>query len=307
MRSLAEDIRHRTDEELVALLELRPDLARPQPSDLTALAARASTRASTARAIDHLDLPHLTALQACVVAGVDTAAVADLLGTDEARATALVDDLSRAALLWESATGRQVTGTVVEVLGPHPAGLGATAASLAHTLPDDVPAAIESVGAEAEHVLHRIAWHGPTAARPSDTTGRTGRAVESLVDAGLVVAVDEEHVTLPREVGLVVRRGRLLDSPSTTRGHRLRLVRSRTSTGRPPPPRPSWSPSSTSSSTASRRCAPGCCAAAASPCATCAPSPPRSTSTRRARHSCSSSCSAPDSSSTTGPWSRRGG
>lgn len=212
VRSLAEDIRHRTDEELVALLELRPDLARPQPSDLTALAARASTRASTARAIDHLDLPHLTALQACVIAGVDTAAVADLLGTDEARAAALVDDLSRAALLWESATGRQVAGTVVEVLGPHPAGLGTTAASLAHTLPDDVPTAIESVGAEAERVLHRIAWHGPTAARPSDTTGRTGQAVESLVDAGLVVAVDEEHVTLPREVGLVVRRGRLLDS-----------------------------------------------------------------------------------------------
>lgn len=213
VRSLAEDIRHRTDEELVALLELRPDLARPQPADLTALAARASTRASTARAIDHLDLPHLTALQACVITGVDTAAVADLLGTDEDRAAALVDDLSRAALVWESTTGLQVAGTVVEVLGPHPAGLGATAASLGHTLPGDLPAAIRSVGAEAERVLHRLAWHGPTATRPADTTGRTGQAVESLVDAGLVVAVDAEHVTLPREVGLVVRRGRLLDAP----------------------------------------------------------------------------------------------
>ena len=39
MRSLAEDIRDRSDAELVALLELRPDLARPQPADLTALAA----------------------------------------------------------------------------------------------------------------------------------------------------------------------------------------------------------------------------------------------------------------------------
>ena len=64
MRSLAEDIRDRSDAELVALLELRPDLARPQPADLTALAARASTRASTARAVDHLDLDHLSALQA---------------------------------------------------------------------------------------------------------------------------------------------------------------------------------------------------------------------------------------------------
>lgn len=213
MRSLAEDIRHRSDEELVALLELRPDLARPQPSDLTALAARASTRASTTRAIDHLDLPHLTALQACLVAGVDTAAVADLLGTDESRATALVDDLARAALLWESAQGRQVTGTVVEVIGPHPAGLGTPAASLSHTLPEDLPATIDALAVEATRVLSRIAWHGPTAARPADASSRTGRAVDQLLDAGLVVAVDGEHITLPREVGLAVRGGRLLDSP----------------------------------------------------------------------------------------------
>ncbi|WP_338750101.1 helicase-associated domain-containing protein [Janibacter alittae] len=213
MRSLAEDIRRRTDEELVALLELRPDLARPQPADLTALAARASTRASTARAIDHLDLPHLSALQACLVAGVDTSAVADLLDTHQSRAAGLIDDLARAALLWESSTGRQVAGSVAEVLGPHPAGLGPPASSLQHTVPDDLPAAIGSVGAEAERVLTRIAWHGPTAARPSDTTGRTGQAVGRLLDAGLLVALDAEHVIAPREVGLSVRGGRLLDAP----------------------------------------------------------------------------------------------
>ena len=99
MRSLAEDIRHRSDVELVALLDLRPDLARPQPADLTALAARASTRASTARAVDHLDLPHLTALQACAVTGsTDPAVIAPLLGTDEGGAAPFVEHLTTAAL-----------------------------------------------------------------------------------------------------------------------------------------------------------------------------------------------------------------
>lgn len=213
VRSLAEDIRHRTDEELVALLELRPDLARPQPADLTALAARASTRASTTRAIDHLDLPHLSALQACVVAGVDPTAVAGLLGTDEGRAAALIDDLTRAALVWSSSTGPEVARTAAEVLGPTPAGLGPTAASLDHHLPDDLYAAIAEAGEESRTVLGRIAWHGPTAARPTDDAGRTGQAVTRLVDSGLVVAVDAEHITVPREVGLQVRGGRLHEIP----------------------------------------------------------------------------------------------
>ena len=213
VRSLAEDIRHRTDEELVALLELRPDLARPQPADLTALAARASTRASTARAVDHLDLPHLSALQAAVIAGADTSTVATLLGTDEARASVLLDDLTRAALIWTSASGRQVAGTVTDVLGPHPAGLGPTAASLGHSLPLDLDDALTAIDDEARRVLDRVVWHGPTAARPSENSSRAGQAVDRLLDAGLVVAVDGAHLTVPREVALAVRGGRLLATP----------------------------------------------------------------------------------------------
>lgn len=213
MRSLAEDIRHRTDEELVALLELRPDLARPQPADLTALAARASTRASTARAIDHLDLPHLATLQACVVAGVDRSAVADLLSTDPEHAETLIADLVRQALVWSSSTGLEVARTAIDVLGPTPAGLGPTAASLSHDLPEDLAGAAAEAGDEARTILERIAWQGPTAARPADRSSRTAKGVTRLLETGLVVAVDDEHVTVPREVGLHVRGGRLLERP----------------------------------------------------------------------------------------------
>lgn len=213
VRSLAEDIRHRTDEELVALLELRPDLARPQPADLTALAARASTRASTARAVDHLDLAHLTALQACAITGgTEAAAVAPLLGTDEGSTAALLEDLTTAALLWRSSDGLILSRTVTDVLGPYPAGLGPTAMALGHSLPEDLDGALGALAPEAQRILERIAAHGPTAAVPADPEGRAGRAVAALVDAGLVVSADANHVLLPREVGLAVRGGRLVDA-----------------------------------------------------------------------------------------------
>jgi hypothetical protein len=222
VRSLAEDIRHRTDEELVALLELRPDLARPQPADLTALAARASTRASTARAVDHLDLPHLAALQACAITGTtDPAAIAPLLGMEASGAAALLDDLTTAALLWRSSEGPVLSRTVGDVLGPHPAGLGPSAQALGHALPEDLPAAIGRLTPQEHRVLERIARHGPTAALPADPDGRAGQAVAALVDAALVLAPDNQHVLLPREVGLLVRGGRILDpldeSPESAR------------------------------------------------------------------------------------------
>ena len=55
VRSLADDVRTRSDDHLRALVRRRPDLARPAPSDLTSLAARAGTRASVQRALDGLD------------------------------------------------------------------------------------------------------------------------------------------------------------------------------------------------------------------------------------------------------------
>ena len=44
-----------TDEQLVRLLELRPDLAQPPPGSIAALAARAQSRQSVKAATDGLD------------------------------------------------------------------------------------------------------------------------------------------------------------------------------------------------------------------------------------------------------------
>ena len=53
--SLADHLRSLPDESLAALLQLRPDLVVPVPADISALAIRAQSRVSVARALDGLD------------------------------------------------------------------------------------------------------------------------------------------------------------------------------------------------------------------------------------------------------------
>src|SRR3954454_19132864 len=119
-RSLADDIRGRTDEQLAALVLRRPDLGRPAPSDLTSLAARAGTRASVQRAIESLDRGHLQVLEAVVVAG-DGTSVADvptlLGGADESLVASHLGDLCPAALVWRATDGEHVVRAVPEVFG----------------------------------------------------------------------------------------------------------------------------------------------------------------------------------------------
>jgi hypothetical protein len=54
-RTLAEALRTWDDAALGRLLQRRPDLAMPIPTDTSQLAARATTNASAARAINRLD------------------------------------------------------------------------------------------------------------------------------------------------------------------------------------------------------------------------------------------------------------
>jgi hypothetical protein len=227
VRSLADDVRGRSDEQLRALVRRRPDLARPAPSDLTSLAARASTRSSVQRALDGLDRGHLQVLEALVVGTdpVDQPMTAQLLGASPQSLEGFIRELWDRALLWRSGDGLHVVRAVSEVLGPHPAGLGPRLAELPGSTPAWVaaPEALDQViaaaPADARNILDMLTW-GP----PIGTLSPGGPMASSgawLLSHQLLSALSTEHVALPREVALRLRGGKLhrqtaLNAPKLT-------------------------------------------------------------------------------------------
>ncbi|MGZ4632528.1 MAG: helicase-associated domain-containing protein [Actinomycetes bacterium] len=243
-RSLADDLRARDDEALVALLRERPDLRSPVPADLAALAARATTRPSVQRALDHLDRFTLQVVDAAV-ALPDHSSVSDvqaLLAHDPAEALAT---LRRQVLVYGPDDDLTVARTVREVVGD-PAGLGPPAeqalraygparlaalltdldltstgdpiedaSQVAALLADDAAlgALLDAADDAVRDVLAALTWGSPTgrldrAARPvQKATAQT--PVEWLLARGLLVATDPRTVVLPREVGLHLRGGRV--------------------------------------------------------------------------------------------------
>ncbi|GAA1884223.1 helicase-associated domain-containing protein [Lapillicoccus jejuensis] len=226
-RSLADDVRGRTDEQLSALVLRRPDLARPTPSDLTALAARASTRASVQRCLEALDRGRVQVLEAAVAAGdgADPARVAGLLGAPVARVRPVLEHLWGLALLWRGGDGLHVVRTVTEVLGPTPAGLGPALADLpgggSRPTPDAdaVRRLVADAPPAATALLERMTWGPPLGVAPA---GDVGGAVGWLIEHGVLVrlprdlgdltllrgapaAPGDTRVVLPREVALALR------------------------------------------------------------------------------------------------------
>lgn len=315
VRSLADDLRARSDEELRRLLVLRPDLARPAPSDVTALCARAATLASTTRAVDHLAEERLDVLVGC--AALEGAERAALDGVDEPVAAGLVEltgltgegvsahllELRDAALLWRSPDGLRPTRAVLEALGPYPGGLGppATELELDHLTDAEIRAQHAEAPSAAARVLERLADAGPVATVAAQE--QSGEAARWLADAGLAAVSPDPadgarlRVVLPREVVVALRGGSLRRreeptakgaSPGSSTLHRSGVAHD----PRPPVPRWSWTswPSSTRCSSTSRAPGPGCCAAEASRWPTCAPWPGRP---RWSRWTCASSSTSP--------------
>ncbi|TNM64251.1 DNA-binding protein [Streptomyces sp. NP160] len=252
-RSLADDLRSRDDDALADLLLSRPDLAAPVPGDTSSLAARASTRVSTQRAVDRLTTPQLQVLEALVaVAGpaaepVALPALVRACAAPRARVLPHLRRLHALALVWGPDSALRPVRTAADVLGPTPAGLGATLREALGTrsparvreltedldLPSsgdpvadlDAVAALLSdpsrlgdllAGAPAasRDLLDRLTWGPPTGAvAGADRAVRTadaGTPLEWLLARGLLASAGPGHVVLPREVAVALRGGAVL-------------------------------------------------------------------------------------------------
>jgi hypothetical protein len=198
-----------SDERLIRLLELRPDLAQPAPGSSAALAARASSRQSVKAAADDLDFLRLAVLDALLVLHADQSAVpvGELIATIGSRATAAdvragIDDLRDRALVWGDEELRVSSeaaaalpwypGQIMLDDGPRPAA--------------ELRGLIDGLGVPERDVLDRLVVGSPVG-RTRDAAPGTprDRPVQRLLAAGLLRAVDTETVVLPRAIGQVLR------------------------------------------------------------------------------------------------------
>nr|WP_246336624.1 helicase-associated domain-containing protein [Flexivirga oryzae] len=185
------------------LLAARPDLMRPAAADLTGLAARAGTRGSVQRALDHLSADRLRVLEAVLVGGADNAA--QLLAAPKRQVQTICRALWDQALLWRSPEGYRAVRAAAEILSA-PARLGPTGRELG--VPDRSAGAVtsyEQLSAAGRSAIDRLRWQHP---RASFEGASASGVLDELVAAGLVVRTEDGGI-LPREVGLALRGGRL--------------------------------------------------------------------------------------------------
>lgn len=198
-RTLADLLRDRTDDELVALFRLRPDLIVPVPSDLSVVAERVRSRSSVGRALDQLDRFHLEILDAVRLArGQDQTAslprvlaTATQAGAEPGAVRAALARLRDYLLVYGPDEALRVVDAVDDVAGPYPAGLGRPASQLPGATaalvsdPARLRRAVMSAPPAARAVLERLAAEGPVGALGGRTPGAT--------------PVDGEAVPLDRE------------------------------------------------------------------------------------------------------------
>ncbi|SDF15071.1 WYL domain-containing protein [Blastococcus fimeti] len=204
--TLAAWLRTRDDDQLAALLAARPDVARPAPSDVVALAGRLAVPVSVDRALDELDAGTLQVLDVVLLAPTDgvprdelVAALPDVPG--ELLGTALTA-LTDRALLW----GDDVLHAPDPVRRAvrHPAGLGRRAVDLRVQLPADLPAVLAGLADDERAVLDRLAGDRPVGHLP-DSSGGADSPARRLLQRGLLARIDALNVELPREIGLLLR------------------------------------------------------------------------------------------------------
>ncbi|HLS04252.1 MAG TPA: helicase-associated domain-containing protein, partial [Actinomycetales bacterium] len=231
-RSVLHILRQYSDDQLLALLAARPDLATPPPGSLAGLAARALTRPSLERAIAGLNTFELQVLESVAVlthslpvATLTPTVIRRALGrrVPAARVREAINGLKEKLLLSGSATDLHAPAEVFAALGPFPAGLGP---SLTETLTQrgdltdeerelwtaqltsaqHLTELLAQAPKRAHRVLELLTWGPPIGDRGS-AGGSDNSPLTWLISRGLLATAGEQHVALPREIALFLRDG----------------------------------------------------------------------------------------------------
>lgn len=198
-----------SDDQLIRVLELRPDLAQPPPASIAALAARAAARQSVKAATDDLDFLHLAVIDALLACQADTVPVglASLMGTIGGRAPedqvrAALDNLRERALAW----GDDAVRVSPEASAALPWYPGQVILDDAAQPAEDLVAAIDALDEPQRELLDRLLVGSPMGrTRDAAADAPTDRPIPRLLAAGLLHRVEDETVLLPRRVGQALR------------------------------------------------------------------------------------------------------
>ncbi len=221
--TFAEHLRALPDDGLAALLALRPDLVVPVPADLSALATRAQTRVSAARALDPLDRFTLEILDALRLAREEdgSTSIEAVLGfattgraaPEPAAVLAAVDRLRARFLVYGPEEAMHVAAGVDEACSPYPAGLGRPAIALDPVAasvcadPAGLRRTVLAAPPPSRAILDRLAGGPPLGTSTRAAIDDPASPVGWLIAHHLLVAVEGlGQVELPREVGLLLRR-----------------------------------------------------------------------------------------------------
>ncbi|TLM72702.1 helicase-associated domain-containing protein [Pseudarthrobacter sp. NamB4] len=165
IRALSKELEARSDDSLRALFAARPDLVTPTVPDFPALAARASSRLSVQRALERLNRPQMQVLETLhLCTNTDTghsASAAGLRklipGSSAAALDRILASLQELALVHRAepphgtpaATARQrhylPVGSLKDVVGIYPAGLGRSYTELVRLQPAFAQRAVQLV------------------------------------------------------------------------------------------------------------------------------------------------------------------
>jgi hypothetical protein len=206
-RTLADQLRRWPDERLAALLDARPDLATPAPSDSAQLSGRAVVRTSVARALDLLDRLELAVLSAVVQeAPTGSDRIHQVVHADAASVDAALDRLYGLALVWGTPEVWRPVTIVADLLGV-PAG----------PPPGAIAGLLDELEAQARAILDHLdaadAAGTVSETRVPRSTEHASTPTEHLLARGLLSPRGDRHVVIPWNVQLHLRGGRSTREP----------------------------------------------------------------------------------------------
>ena len=194
-RSLADDVRSRSADQICAMLVDRPDLAWPWPTDLSQLARRAADDASVLEAMQGLDTTALRVLE--VFAALHEATIDEVVAVlpeSHDAVQAAVNRLWQLALLWGGPTFR-IVRAAQQAFGPYPCGLAPAGHESANPIDADQVRQLSADLDEGE--LAELVWRNPVRSEPHP-----------------LLTVREDGQILSRSAALVLRDGMFAPPPA---------------------------------------------------------------------------------------------